>query len=145
MKTKIYFDSQDCSFNLNQKRKIKCWLTEVLKIENAQAEEIGFIFCSNQSITDINAKFLNHHFATDVITFPYHQSKEPIVGEVFIGIDVVKENAKTYQVTFNEELYRVMVHGVLHLVGYDDQSEEEKKQMQQKENFYLALQEKCFT
>ena len=99
---------------------------------------INIIFCSDNYILDVNMKYLQHDYFTDIITFDYCE-KDILSGDLFISIDSVRENALFYGTEFPEELNRVMVHGVLHLIGYDDHTEDDIKTMRSKENYYLDL------
>ena len=99
---------------------------------------INIIFCSDDYILDVNMKYLQHDYFTDIITFDYCE-KDFLSGDLFISIDSVRENALYYGTEFADELNRVMVHGLLHLIGYDDHSEEDIKMMRYKENYYLEL------
>ncbi len=111
---------------------------DFIKQKNKQAHSISFIFCSDNYLQKINSEFLNHKNFTDVITFNYNE-KTNLIGDVFISIERVVENAKNYNVTFKEELARVMIHGVLHLIGYNDKKEKEKALMRKLENEFLKL------
>ena len=111
---------------------------DFIKEKNKQAHSISFIFCSDNYLQKINSEFLNHNNFTDVITFDYSE-KINLIGDVFVSIERVKDNAKNYNVTFKEELARVMIHGVLHLIGYKDKKEKEKKLMRKLENEFLKL------
>ena len=102
--------------------------------------QISIIFCSDNYILDINQRFLQHEYFTDSITFDYCEG-DRLSGDLFISVDSVRENAIEYGTSFNDELNRVMVHGILHLIGYDDHSDEDIKQMRSKENYYLSLRE----
>ena len=113
------------------------WLEKVVYTENKKLGEIAIIICKDDYLLEKNIKFLNHDTLTDVITFDYCSDKK-ISGDIFISIDRVKENAKKFKVTFLNELDRVMVHGLLHLLGYNDKTEAEAKKMK-KENFYLSI------
>ena len=100
--------------------------------------EINYIFCSDPYLLEINKQYLGHDYFTDILTFDY--SQKPVVsGDLFISIDTVRENAEYYGATFEEELHRVIVHGLLHLIGYDDHTPEEQKTMREKENYYLDI------
>ncbi len=111
--------------------------TEILILKEQKIKgDITFVFCSDDYLLKLNKDYLQHDYFTDIITFDYCE-KNIISGDIFISIDRIKENARQYNVTFENELQRVMIHGVLHLVGYKDKSEEEKKIMREKENFYL--------
>ena len=102
--------------------------------------DLSIVFCSDNYILDMNIKYLQHDYFTDIITFDYCEG-EKISGDLFISVDSVRENALLYGATFEEELNRVMVHGVLHLIGYDDHTKAEQKTMREKENYYLSLRE----
>jgi rRNA maturation RNase YbeY len=113
------------------------WLKKSVNSLGFTIGELSFIFCSDEYIKKINIKYLTHHFFTDVITFDY--SKEKLLfGDVYIYIERVKENSKTYKTSFNEEMFRVIIHGVLHLCGFDDKTKEEKSLMRSKENDFLS-------
>jgi len=106
------------------------------KQKNKQIKSISFIFCSDKYLQKINYKYLKHNDLTDVITFEYNETND-LEGDVFISIERVKENSKTYNVKFKAELARVMIHGVLHLMGYNDKKENEKSLMRGLENEFL--------
>ena len=116
---------------------LKQWITNVASEEQKRVGELSFIFCSDDYLLDINRRFLNHDYYTDVITFDYSENNR-IGGDIFISIDTVRVNAEEYRQTFESELFRVMVHGVLHLCEYGDHSDEEKRLMREKEDYYLA-------
>ncbi len=102
--------------------------------------DISIIFCSDNYILDVNMRYLQHDYFTDIITFDYCEG-DRLSGDLFISVDSVRENALFYGTTFENELNRVMVHGILHLIGYDDHTDEEKKVMRSKEDYYLSLRE----
>lgn len=118
--------------------KIEQNIEKLAESENRTLGDISYILCSDNYLLDINRQYLNHDYFTDVITFDYSE-ENVISGDIFISVDTVADNAKEYNVTFEKELERVMVHGVLHLVGYNDKSDSEVKQMRTKENQYLSL------
>lgn len=104
-------------------------------------KELNYIFCSDIFLHEINKTYLGHHTYTDIITFDYSEkNSHEIEGEIYISVDRVKENAVTYQKTFHQELHRVIIHGVLHLLGYGDKTGEEQKEMRKKEEACLSLQ-----
>ena len=107
-------------------------------MEQKAIENLNFIFCSDAYLLEKNRQFLNHNTYTDIITFDYCKD-QLIIGDVFISIERVKENAESFKVHFEKELDRVLIHGVLHLLGYKDKSDQEKIQMREKEEFYLSL------
>ena len=106
--------------------------------ENRILGDVNYILCSDAYLLDINRQYLNHDYYTDVISFDYCE-ENVISGDIFISVDTVADNAKEYGATFENELERVMIHGVLHFVGYNDKSDEESKTMRAKENQYLSL------
>lgn len=132
----IEFFSEN-NFELSNKDKIQTWLGRVIGSEGKVVGELTYVFCNDQQLLKLNKEFLNHDTLTDIITFDYSLGNE-IHGEIYISTDRVEENAEEFEVSFMNELSRVMVHGILHLCGYKDKSEEEKNQMRNKENHYLA-------
>lgn len=133
----IEFFFEDIStFELDQRfadRQIKQLINE----EKKETGDISVIFCSDEYLLEMNKTHLNHDYFTDIITFNYVEN-DLISGDLFISADRIKENAGKFGVTFQEELYRVILHGILHLVGYNDKTDAEKKVMKEKENYYLA-------
>jgi probable rRNA maturation factor len=111
-------------------------LQEIITLEGYISGNVSLIFCSDNYLLEMNKQFLDHDYFTDIITFNYSIDKT-ISGDLFISIDRVKENALNYNQTFENELYRVIFHGVLHLIGYDDKDEISVKIMKEKENYYL--------
>jgi rRNA maturation RNase YbeY len=132
----IYLHSENIDYKYPDEEKLKQWITFTAALEGYQIGDINIIFASDEYLYDLNRIYLNHDYYTDVITFPYN---EPgiIAGDIFISIDRVKENAQTYKTTFTNELNRVIIHGILHLIGYNDKTEQEQSQMRAKEDFYL--------
>lgn len=134
----ILFHLEDVEFEFSKLEQITHWIHSIIKQEKKTLEQINFIFCSDTYLHQINLEYLNHDTFTDVITFPY--SKLPIIeGDIFISLERIKENGKIFEVSFEEELHRVMIHGVLHLCGYGDKTTEDKEQMTQKENEALLI------
>lgn len=111
-----------------KKTKITTWIKQIIFQHNKEVGNIDIIFCSNNYLLEINKKFLNHHYYTDVITFPYNE-KNKLSGDIFISIEQVKLNAEQFKVTFHEELYRVVIHGILHLIGYEDDTDHKRMHM----------------
>jgi len=132
----IRFFTENISFTLANKQQIKKWIANVIANENKRTGDINFIFCSDDYLLAINKQYLNHDYFTDVITFNYCDA-EKLSGDIFISIDCVRANAVKYQQIFDKELYRVMVHGVLHLCSYDDSTKSKTALMRSKENYYL--------
>lgn len=132
----INFNNLNLKFKIKQKIKIKRILKYILFDYNKILGDLSFIFTNDKSLLEINQKYLDHDFYTDVITFDFCE-KNIISGDIYISIDRVLENSNIFNVSFKEELLRVIIHGVLHLVGLNDKSNEEKLLMTQGENFYL--------
>lgn len=124
--------------NILDKKKIKILIEKILDIENKKLGEINIILQSDKEEIKINRKYLKHNYYTDVIAFQYNK-KDFINGDIFISTESVKKNAYRYNVNFNNELLRVIIHGILHLIGYNDKNEDEIKVMKEKENNYLKL------
>src|SRR6056297_3542015 len=124
----IHFFNEDIYFNLPNQQLIKNWVLDSIDKENYNPGEINFIFTSDSYLLNINKQYLSHYYLTDIITFNY--CVDTIInGDIFISIDTVKNNSLQFGVSFEEELHRLMIHGILHLAGYDDHSDEEKEQM----------------
>ena len=133
----IRYFQEDIRFELKQKMQNNRWLKMVAGSEMRRIGAINVIFCSDNYILDVNMKYLQHDYFTDIITFDYCE-KDILSGDLFISIDSVRENALYYGTEFENELNRVMVHGLLHLIGYDDHTEEDIAVMRAKENYYLS-------
>lgn len=132
----IRYFNQDIDFQLDNKRLNNAWFKGVAESEQRKLGDINIIFCSDRYILDVNLKYLGHDYYTDIITFDYC-TNNVLSGDLFISIESVKDNSIYYKTDFYEELNRVMVHGILHLIGYDDHTDEQTKLMRAKENFYL--------
>lgn len=137
----VSYFNQDIDFKLKEKSLNNKWLKLVAESEVKKLGNLSFIFCSDPNILDINIKYLGHDYYTDIITFDYTEDNV-ISGDLFISIDTVKENACLYSGSFEDELDRVMVHGVLHLIGYDDHADDDIKTMRAKEDYYIGLKRK---
>lgn len=123
-------------FRVKSALKVKSWLHDVAIREKNKIETLDYIFVDDQEILRLNNQALQHDYYTDILTFPI--SYKPIQGEIYISIDRIKEQAIQYQINVNQELRRIMVHGLLHLCGYDDQTSSLKRKMTAKEDYYLA-------
>jgi probable rRNA maturation factor len=135
----IHFFSQDIRFKLKNPRKVTFWIKRVVEKESSSIQEINYVFCSDLYLLNLNRGFLKHNTLTDIITFDNSEGRASLEGEIYISIDRVKENAEKYNVPFDEELSRVMIHGVLHLLGYKDKKPSEKALMRKKEEACLSL------
>ncbi|MGB0918620.1 MAG: rRNA maturation RNase YbeY [Flavobacteriales bacterium] len=134
----VSFASEQTDFIVSNQENLTNWFIEVCKCEAKTLGDLAYIFCSDDYLLGMNKQFLSHDYYTDVITFDYTDT-ETTSGDVFISIDRVRENAETASQTIDNELHRVMVHGLLHLLGYGDKSPTEKTLMTSKEDFYLSL------
>jgi rRNA maturation RNase YbeY len=132
----ITFQVEKIKFNLKKKITIKLWIAKVLRLEKKQVGQINFLFTNDEEILKKNIQFLKHNTYTDIITFNYCKDKI-INGDIIISIDRVKENAEKFKSDFEEELKRVLIHGVLHLCGYNDKKTADTELMRKKENWAL--------
>ena len=135
MSTHIYYS--DVKFRIGRTKEIKSILESIVSEEGKIYGDVSFIITSDENILIINKEFLNHDFYTDVITFDYCED-DVVNGEIYISIDTVRNNSKIFEVKLLDELFRVMIHGVLHLCGYDDKTDEQKVVMRQNEEKWLA-------
>lgn len=135
--SKINFFTEDTSYNLKGKTTIRKWITETIINEGYGLSELNFIFCSDEYLLRVNQDFLQHDYYTDVITFDNSEELKMILGDIFISIDRVKDNAKQNKVSTHDELCRIIIHGTLHLLGYRDKTKKAKLEMTAKEDFYL--------
>ena len=133
----IEFSSQN-DFVLEQSERVESWLKAASLKESYGIDSLGYVFCSDDFLLEINQQFLDHDTLTDIVTFDYTEGTI-LNGEIYISTDRVADNAKDFNVTFETELLRVIIHGLLHMCGYGDKTEEEKLQMRSKEDEYLAL------
>ena len=136
----ISYYFEDTDFIFRGKSKNSKWLRLVAESEIRKIGDISIIFCSDNYILDVNQKYLQHDYFTDIITFDYCEG-DRLSGDLFISVDSVRENAQEYGTEFKEELNRVIVHGILHLIGYDDHCNDDILEMRKKENYYLSLRE----
>lgn len=134
----ISFFNEDVDFSVPNPRKTKAWLKQIIENEEYTLNQLNYIFCSDEYLLNINREYLDHDFYTDIITFDNSEEEGSVEGDIFISIERVKENASEMGLAFEEELRRVLAHGVLHLVGYDDLEDEQEQEMRNKENFYLT-------
>lgn len=133
----VSYFTEDTSFAFKEKRLTSRWLKFVAESEAKRLGDIAVIFCSDNYILNINIQYLQHDYYTDIITFDYCEGNR-LSGDLFISVDSVRENALLYKTEFADELNRVIVHGLLHLMGYDDHTPEDVAVMRAKENYYLS-------
>lgn len=135
----IHFFSEDISFTLKEKNNLRNWMKQAIITEGQKLKELNFVFCSDKYLLEINKQYLNHSTLTDIVTFDNSEDPGRIVGDIFISIERIMENAASFNVSFRDELHRVMIHGILHLLGYTDKTKSTKALMTSKEDEYLSL------
>ena len=134
----IQFFSEDIDFKVSAKQKIREWIFSAIQQEGfKRVGDLSFVMCSDDYLLEINKKYLNHD-TLDIVTFDSSEIQEMIAGDIFISVDRIRENAEKFSVTENEELHRVIIHGILHLCGYHDKKQQEKALMRKKEDYYLS-------
>lgn len=134
----IYYQSEDIKMPKIAKRKVSAWVKEVAKRHGYKVGDISYIFCSDEKILEVNRQYLQHDYYTDIITFDYTEERV-ISGDLFISLDTVRTNAEQFNVSFESEFYRVVIHGILHLCGINDKGPGEREVMEAHENESLAL------
>jgi rRNA maturation RNase YbeY len=137
----IQFFSENINFTLSHHSEVRRWINHVLQDNHASPSAVNFIFASDEYVREINNQYLKHNYYTDIITFQYSEPENGLEADIYISVDRVRENADLAGLTFEEELYRVMVHGVLHTLGHKDATPAEKEGMRKLENHYLALRQ----
>ena len=133
--TGIFFTCHDVDLDTLDADTWSTWIKEVIEEEGYELARIDYIFCSDEFLLEVNRTHLDHDFYTDIITFPLNPN--PIIAEIYISVDRVRENATSYSVPFEDELMRVIIHGILHLCGYDDHEEADIAFIRKKEAYYL--------
>lgn len=141
---KVSFSNADTKYRLPQKKEIIQLIKNVFKIEERGLNSLYYIFCTDTYLLNINKEFLHHDFYTDIVTFDLSNSPKETIGEIYISIDRVSDNAKTLNITEQQELLRVIIHGALHLCGYKDKKKSEITLMREKEDYFLRLFENDF-
>ncbi len=135
----IRFFAEDITFSLTNPRKRSSWIKRAIEAEGFSLGGLNYIFCSDEYLLSINREYLNHDTYTDIITFDNSDASDSVEGDIFVSIDRVRENAQVRQIDFAHELDRVLIHGVLHLMGYKDKSARQTQVMREKEEAYLSL------
>lgn len=134
----ISFHSEGVNTKTPSKRLLKAWIKEFVSNHGKKVGELAFIFCSDEKILEVNQNFLQHDYYTDIITFDYCEG-EIVSGDIFISVERVAENATSHNVEYSAELLRVLAHGVLHLIGFQDKSPKKKKEMTENEDLCISL------
>lgn len=132
----IQFNNNEIKFNLKNKTKLKEWISTVIKKEKLIPGELSYVFCDDETLLKMNQQFLDHNTYTDIITFDYRDGKI-VNGEIYVSVERVRDNAATYKTTVEDELHRVMIHGVLHICGYKDKTKAAKELMRKMEDAAL--------
>jgi len=135
----VIFFNEDIDFKFQGKNNFKAWLKKVADKEGFKLKNLNYIFCSDTYLHKINVEYLDHDTFTDIITFDNSEDETTIEGDIFVSIERVKENSLTLNTVFDEELKRVIVHGLLHLCGYDDHTVEDKAEMRRLESEYILI------
>jgi probable rRNA maturation factor len=133
----VRFHYLETRFYLPDRTELKKFILKIFDLEGIKVNSVNYIFCSDHYLIEINRKYLNHDTYTDIITFPYSFSPEPVLSDIYISIDRIRDNAKLFKTSFKTEIHRVMFHGALHLCGYKDKSKKDKLIMKAKEDVYL--------
>jgi len=137
--SKIYFFLEEVSFNLKDKRKLREWIVQSAESEDYTIGILNYILTNDNILVQLNKEYLRHFTLTDIITFDLSEKERELSGDIYISVDRARENAREFKVTLNNEISRLMIHGILHLMGYKDKSREERELMRQKEEFYPSL------
>ena len=135
----IKFFFQDVKISISGRNKLKLFIVSVFRREKKPLRSLNYVFCSDEHLLEINRRFLIHDYFTDIISFNLAEKGVPVEGEIYISVDRVKDNAKRMGLTVKEELHRVIFHGALHLCGYKDKTNSEKKSMSVAENKHLEF------
>jgi rRNA maturation RNase YbeY len=135
----IIFFNEDIDFKFQHKMLTKRWLKKVAETEGFKVNNLNYIFCTDEYLHKINVEYLAHDTYTDIITFDNSEDEDTIEGDIFVSIERVKENAQELSNSFDEEFKRVLVHGLLHLCGYHDHTDEEEAEMRALESKYLLI------
>ncbi|MEA3318246.1 MAG: rRNA maturation RNase YbeY [Bacteroidota bacterium] len=132
----INYFNEDINFELKNKEEITKWINDTVLNEDLLCGDLNYIFTSDKYLLEINKEYLSHNYYTDIVTFSYNE-KETISGDIFISIDTIRKNAEKFKVSEKDEIHRVIIHGILHLIGYNDKTDEEQNEMTKKENYYI--------
>lgn len=135
----IFFFLEEISYQLKNKRKLRQWITQAAENEGHKINNLNYILTSDNILFQLNKEYLQHITLTDIITFDMSESEGELAGDIYISVDRARENAKEYHVSLTNEISRLMIHGVLHLMGYKDKTNEERVVMRAREEFYLSL------
>ncbi len=133
----IHYFTEDVEEIKLNKKKVSSWIKTCVLQNNKKEGDLNFIFCSDEYLKEINIQYLKHDYYTDIITFGYNE-QDILAGDIFISVDRIADNAMNFNVSFNDELLRVIIHGVLHLIGFNDTNQKQKKEMKNQEDEWIA-------
>jgi rRNA maturation RNase YbeY len=136
---KIFFFLEEVRYTLRQKRNIRTWIMQTAENEDYKVGILNYILTNDDVLVQLNKEYLRHFTLTDIITFDLSESDGLLTGDIYISVDRARENAKKYKDSLSNEIKRLMIHGVLHLMGYKDKSQTEREMMRAKEEYYLSL------
>jgi probable rRNA maturation factor len=139
VQAKISFHSELPKFKLKDRTKVSSWLHTIVAFHLGKIERVQYIFCDDEYLLALNKEHLGHDTFTDIITFRYQEHPKPLESEIYISLERVRENAEKFGVSFENELHRVMAHGMLHLLGFKDKKKTEVAQMREKEEWALSI------
>lgn len=137
--SEIYFFNEQVSFHLTDKKKIRGWVIQTIENEEYRPGVLNIIFTNDDILVKLNQEYLKHFTLTDIITFNLSDSKDIVEGDIYISVERARENAKAYGESFQREVRRLIIHGVLHLLGYKDKTKAERDEMRAREEYYLSL------
>ncbi len=137
MLLQIHF--KDTTISISQRKRLRSFIGDIFHKEGVLVQSMDYIFCTDEYLLSINQSFLNHNNYTDIITFNLAGIDEPVIGEIYISVDRVRDNARKFQATLTQEIHRVIFHGALHLCGYKDKSELQRRLMRTMEDKYLSF------
>lgn len=133
----INFFKEEVKFRLLHQEGLRKWIIKAIRSEGYTLENLNFVFCNDKKLLQMNKEYLQHNYFTDIITFDNSTEKKTVEGDIFISVDMVMTNSKKFKTTFQDELHRVMIHGVLHLLGYSDKNPKAQAAMRKMEDMWL--------
>ncbi|HOW24059.1 MAG TPA: rRNA maturation RNase YbeY [Bacteroidales bacterium] len=139
---KVHFFLEGVDYQLKNKVHLRQWIDHIITMENEEYHDVNIILCSDEFLNQLSLTYLSQDHFTDVMTFDFSEGDQVASGDIYISLPRVRENAGKYGIFLKDEIHRVMVHGILHLLGYDDKRPRDKQRMTEKENLYLSLRPK---
>jgi rRNA maturation RNase YbeY len=139
---RIHFFLEGISYQLRNKAGLRQWIDMIITTENEEYHDVNIILCSDEFLNQLSLTYLSRDHFTDVMTFDFSETDQVASGDIYISLPRVRDNARKYGISLKDEIHRVMVHGILHLLGYDDKRSRDRQRMTEKENLYLSLRTK---